>query len=257
MTTESLTSVQWYEGNVPFMTLNVLRQHHKDLESKLNSGLQFSEAERLEIAKCLLILEKRMDELLPKIPAAIDVHDRLSGDRVKKNWPDELSRTSMVVHLHLCELIDAWRVSSQRVSTTEITVDEVAETRGRSVFVFGSKSDAGDFIDHFLLEDFILVEPTATGFVGPDDTVFFYIELTNKFYRNDVNDFMEVYNKAIMSLSVIYEERRRALSMDNGKYGFVTASHFNARETIELNKISGARQKLGLGFKLLNDLAKK
>lgn len=255
MTTESLTlNTKWYEGNVPLMPLNVLRQHHKDLENKLNSSLPFSEVERLEITGCLKVLEKRMDELLPKLPAAIDAHDHFSGDRVKNNWPEELGRTSMTIHLHLCELIDVWRVSSQRSSTTEITVDEVAETRGRSVFVFGSKSDAGDFVDHFLLEDFLLVEPKATGFVGPDDTVFFYIELTNKFHRDDVNNFLEVYNQAIMALTVIYEERRRALSVDNGKYGFVTASHFSARETIELNKISAARQKLGLGFKLLNEL---
>lgn len=244
------TLSDWYAQAIPNMSLEVLKRHNVDLEAKLDFVGNIG---REEIESALKLIHARIDELLPKTPADVETHDHFNGDRIAQNWPTELSREAMRVHMHFCELVYAWKLNPARTSHGDATVDEFAESNGISRFIFESRGDAGDFIDHFGLEDFITTWATKTGASHPvTERPFWYIELTNKFAPSDVHEFLGAYNSAIMALSVIYDERRRAVSIDDGKFGFVTADHFTARENIELNKITAARQKLGLGFRALN-----
>lgn len=254
----------WFEANVNSMSLTVLRRKYDDFEGQLiayeRGNLPLTKFDRMEICAAQRVIEERMDELLPKIPQSIDAHDKVTGCRSQNNWPQEFHRSTLIVHLHLCELLFAWRLRPEGKHADKVSVDEYAETLGRSRFIFGSKSDAGDFIDHYGLEDFVLTEPKATGQTestpdGKSVTVFYFVEFTNKFHRDDVNDFIRAYNLHLLNLSVVYEERRRAVSIENGKFGYVHADHFSEREVHELNAIRAAREKLGVGFRLLNQLA--
>lgn len=240
------------------MPLDVLRRHALEFENQLaawESGkLPLTANDRLEIAESLRVLNNRIDELMPIVPASLGVGDLFRVEQVAERWPIELPTHTRQIHMHFRELAFAWQISPFRntESSQTVSVDEFAETSGISRIIFETPQDAGNFVDHFDLEDFLLRKATPTGSNHPTTgRPFFYIELTNRFAREDVAAFIEVYSAAIMALSVIHAERRRAISMDNGRYGFVTSDHFTARETMELCKIAGARTKLGAGYKRL------
>jgi hypothetical protein len=240
------------------MPLDVLKRRALEFENQLaaweNGKLPLTANDRLEIAESLKALNKRIDELMPIVPASLGIGDNFSVEPVAERWPIELPTHTRQIHMHFRELVYAWQINPFRNtdSSQTVTVDEFAETSGISRFVFEDAQDAGNFIDHFALEDFVKVDATPTGSNHPTTgRPFFYIELTNKFAREDVAEFIEVYSSAIMALSVIHDERRRAISMDNGRYGFVTSDHFTARETLALCEIAGARIKLGAGYKSL------
>jgi hypothetical protein len=247
----------WYAENIPSMNLAVLKNHAMDLENQLASfergNLPLTQNDVIEINKCLTLLHTRIDELLPKAPALIETHDNVWGNRITSSWPSDLPESSMRMHMHFCELIYTWQMSPHRRETSTPTVDECAEAHGASRFIFSDKADAGNFIDAYDLEDFILVEVTRTGLSDSNtNKPFYFIELTNKFAHNAVHEFLAIYQSAINALTVIYDERRRAVSYDNGKYGYVTSAHFTTRETVELNRIRAAREVLGAGFRNIN-----
>lgn len=257
-------TAKWFAEQAPVMPLDVLQRHAVDFKNQLEAAdrgnLPLTQNDRMEIGQALNVLNGRIDELLPIAPAGLEISDSFSLERVSDRWPIELPATTRQVHMHWRELIFAWRISPFREShgSEQITVDEFAETSGISRFVFESKQDAGDFLDHFDLGDFVTARPTETGSVhSATGRPYFYIELTNKFPAENVKAFLEVYASAIMALTVIYDERRRAVSMDNGKFGYVTAHHFTARERIELDRIIFARQNLGTNFRQLTESARQ
>lgn len=250
MTTEQRNDLlAWYESHVPAMPLSVAKKHMLDLESTLTIEHPEDEKYRTEIEAALKLVTNRVDDLLPKVPAPISQHDESIGNRVKMAWPDHLQRSTMYIHMHLCELLYAWNLNPYRIADERAIVDEHSETMGLTRFIFPTQGDANAFTNHYGIVDFLVngqVERDTEGYPC------WVATFTNRFERDQVNAFLEIYNAAIMKLVVIHDERRRAVSMDNGKYGFITVDHFNQREAIELTRISAARELLGRGYKNLN-----
>lgn len=246
-----LGSANWYRDNVDEMPVDVLQRHRSDLDGKMalheKGYFDLLEADRMEIVEALKVIEERLDEVLPKVPAAIDEHDRNVGNRVHNNWPEYLQRSTLQVHLHLCELIDSWRMHPERRSDGFAGANEVAETEGISAFDFDVVTDRSDFIDHYELDDFVV---TQTQYETHNGEQSYYLVLSNKFTPTEVNGFLDVYKRAINSLAIIADQRRRAMNVDGGKVGFITAEHFSSREAIELKRIEQARSVLGAGPKV-------
>lgn len=247
-----------YRDNLGSMSLEVLKRHAIDLEMAMQAfernSLPLTEHDRMEIAESLKLLNERIDELLPTEAANVEAHDYSIGARITQSWPIHLNRSTMRMHMHFCELLYSWNLSPFKRERGVATVDELAETEGLTRFYFHSKADAGNFIDHFGLEDFVTVEPSQTGTLNElTGRPFWFLHLTNKFDTREVHEFLGVYMSAINALKVIYDERRRAVTNDNGQIGFVTAEHFTSREVMELSRIRAAREKLGVGFKELNN----
>ena len=180
------------------------------------------------------------------IPASINDHDALNGHSSRTNWPDNLHPVTLKVHFHLCELLHAWNAYPfKRVESFGIAaVDEWSERMGQTRFSFTSEESLTDFLDLYGLDDFELKRS------GPNNgTDFWWLTLTNKFAREDVNEFLKVYAACMNNLAVINDERLRAIRTDGGKVGFICVDHFSAREAAELIRIKQARMILGEGFK--------
>lgn len=226
------TITSWYQDNIPLMTLDVLKRHHLELETYDDSDAK----------NALTLVAARIDELLPKLPGHAEVH----ANNVHTRWPLHLPYQTYRIHIHLRELLYAWNLSPCNTGGRDSSVDEFAETEGITRFVFSGRSDPGNFMDFHGLNDFLVGE--IEGLSSPAGS-FFYLTLTNKFHEDDVNKFLGVYGRSINTLAIIYEERRRAVQMDGGKIGFITADHFTTREQIALNNLRAAREALGAGFK--------
>jgi hypothetical protein len=178
-------------------------------------------------------------------PAQIDDHDRLSGYRARTNWPAWLHVNTLNIHMHYCELVQAWNLNPFRrqESFSVVTVDESAEAEGISRFVFCSVESLNDFIDGNELEHLIekLHEPGPSG-------AYYWATLRNNFGRDEMQAFMDDYRRSMVELATIQNERMGAIRHDGGKVGYITADHFTSREMYELNRIKAARQKLGAGI---------
>lgn len=184
-----------------------------------------------------------MTEILT--PAQITDHDMSTGFKSHGNWPVDCDSHRLKLHLHFRELVEAWKVNPYRREHTTCTVDELAESKGMSRFVFCSKESRDDFIIYYDLHDFVLrtIDPGPKG-------AFYWLELENKFTPNEVNKFLEVYNSAMNNLAAIEAERRNAIHVDGEKVGLVTTDHFTQRECYELDRIRRARSHMGMGAKL-------
>jgi hypothetical protein len=179
------------------------------------------------------------------VPADIRDHDLLSGNPTSKSWPKSTnSHASQLIHFHFCELIHAWNLNPfRRIEARGVAaVDELAEERGESLFSFTSKEGRDDFIGYYGLEDFVLPREDK------GNTPFRWLRLANQFALTDINAFMTTYRNAMMTLSIIHDERLRAIKNDGNKVGFLMTDHFCARELHELMRIRQAREKLGAGF---------
>lgn len=234
--------VQWLTDQLPLMELPVVRRIENDYRSHLHV---FRDGPiRAEIERALSVIEKYLDETLPKAPASFRDHDHSQGDRAKRNWPEHLHATTLDIHLHLCELLDTWRIAPMRDHRSEVHIDTVAELEGRTQFNFGSEHDREDFITAYFLQDFVIKQGA---FLGDN----YWLILANKFAPHDAQNFLAVYNGCMNRLAAAYEERRRAVAVDGGKVGFMSVDHFAYREQVELNAITNARCLLGIGHKVV------
>lgn len=241
----------WYRDNVGEMSISVLNRHQSDLDGKLalyeRNLLPLTETDRMEITESIRVIAERLDEILPKVPAAIDEHDRNVGNRVHDNWPEYLQKSTLQVHLHFCELIDSWRIHHKRRFTGHVGVNEAAEVKGESAFDFDSNEDLRDFLDNYQLDDFVV---TRTSYQSVNNKTSYYLVLSNKFTAEEVNKFLDVYKSSVARLSTIYGERRRAVNVDGGRIGFIVVDHFATREVMEMERINAARTILGAGAKV-------
>jgi hypothetical protein len=241
----------WYRDNVTQMPVKVLTRHQLDLEAKLalHEKGQFCllEGSRMEIVEAIKVITERLDEILPKVPATIDEHDRNVGNRVHDNWPIHAQSTSLEMHLHFCELIDSWKLNPARRFVSNVSVILESEHAGISAFGFNDSRDLGDFVVNYQLGDFV-VSVTASGTQNPNTLV-----LSNRFTKEQVHPFLDVYKSVISRLASIHDERRRATNIDGGRVGFLSVDHFHTRETIELQRLMRARMELGLGSRVKGD----
>lgn len=189
------------------------------------------------------------------IPAQITDHDEMAGFPASKAWPSDSSEHSLRLHLHFCELIHAWNLSPYRREAQRsqvASVNQEAETRGESQFSFVSLADRTAFVKHFGLDDFVSDtfdpksgEPGVEPFT--EISHFYLLTLNNKLGRLEINAFFRTYQNAMNNLSIIETERRRAISNDGNRVGFITSEHFAGREMFELSRIRTARVQLGAG----------
>jgi hypothetical protein len=242
----------WYRVNVHSMSISVLHRHRVDLENKLAGNLPLTQSDVATVNSCLSIVNDRIDAITPSVAAQISDHDVVvSKGRLKERWPAERSEASLLVHYHFSELVLSWNLFPfKRVSAEghEATVDEYAEMQGITRIAFWFKESREDFLDHFELEDFVTSRQDPKEF----GDAFWYVTLSNQFTTEQVNAFLDQYKASMNMLSVIHEERNRAIRTDNGKVGFACVDHFSARERHELNRIQRARQILGEGYRGLN-----
>lgn len=236
----------YYTNLLPEMTAAVVRRHYADLENQMiqyeNGKLPLTEADRLEIGQAMAVLGERLDDIVPQMAADIRDHDHMMGSRTALIWPQHLEVSTMLIHFHFVELLHAWNLNPFKRDMGVAAVDEFAEEQGVSRFSFTSKESLDDFVDYYELSDFVVSK-----FFAERSDAFSFLTLSNKFTRDQANEFLDVYKSAMNTLAVINEERTRAIRHDGGKVGFVSADHFNAREKNELNRITFARQKLGAG----------
>jgi hypothetical protein len=228
--------------NVHTMTPKVLRRHYGEYERMLELAdqgvIELTSSDRVEIDAAMALIAQRLDEIVPKMAADITDHDRLSGFKSSAAWPAELPEHTKLIHFHFVELIHAWNLNPfKRDMPAVASVDESAEAEGRSRFAFVTKGNRDGFLEFYGLDDFVLFEQS--------DENFFYVELTNKFNREEANQFLTTYRSAMNTLAVIHEERERAIRNDGGKVGFICVDHFAAREVHELMRIRQAREMLG------------
>jgi hypothetical protein len=177
---------------------------------------------------------------IPLQPAQVDEHDNFRAIPTRSEWPANLAPSTLKLHLHFCELVDAWNLNPFRRDTGVASVDQYAETLGKSRFSFTSKIALDDWLEYYMLDDFVVVRNEATR-----SQAFHFITLTNKFLPSEIEQFLTTYRDAMQSLTVLEEERRRAIIMDGNKVGHLHVDHFNARETYELMRIKRARIQLG------------
>lgn len=173
----------------------------------------------------------------PTIPAKINDHDQLAGHKSAQVWPTDANPHSLAIHYHFCELLAAWNLNPfKRVEAIGVAgVDEIAETKGVTLFNFVSSCAREDFINCYGLEEFV---------VRKRDAAFYWVTLTNSFGKPEVTEFLDVYKSAMQSLAVIEDERNRAIRNDGNKIGFICADHYVSRELNELMKIKYARDLL-------------
>lgn len=179
-------------------------------------------------------------ELLNLIPAQISDHDSISAHPLNGVWPANLSPSTLKLHQHFVELIATWNVNPYRRDNGEAAVDQFAETLGKSRFSFTSKESLNDFLQFYMLDDFVVNTIHASR-----SDAFHYLELTNKFLPSEIEQFFTVYRDAMHALAVIEEERNRAIRIDSNKVGYLTADHFTMRAGHELHRIQQARIMLG------------
>lgn len=237
---------QYYADHVHQMTASVVQRHYVNHQAQIdqcaNGALPLTNADKSELAESLVVLGRRLDELVPKMAAGIDDHDKLNGNKARSNWPVHKQEQTLKIHLHFCELLDSWNFNPRKrqESLGNATVDEYAETQGKTRFVFCTIEARNDFIEMYQLEDFVVAthDPNVA-------SAYYFLELANQFSRDDANNFLDVYRQAVNTLAVLNEESQRAIRNDGGKVGFVTCDHYVTLQTFELSRISLARQTLG------------
>lgn len=248
----------WFREHINEMTASVLRQNYVDYENKLASfelgQLPLTQSDRMEIVEILSVLSGRLDEIIPQMAMDIVEHDVTTGRRSAENWPDDLPKHTLMIHLHLCELIDSWNINPHRRLESQgvATIDQFAETLGITRFAFTSKEGREDFLEFYGLEDFEVEridareprEASDGGGIIPGDP-YWYIRLSNKFAKEDVQTFLDVYRSALNTLAALNEERARAIRHDGGRVGFTCIEHFTIQELHELTRIRQAREQLG------------
>lgn len=236
-----LHGVDWYRANIDKMPVDVLREHHRNIQEKIaayeRGSIFLDESMRLEITEILGIMANRLDDIIPKLPFDVSDHDKLCGQRSATNWPDYLPRHTLLVHSHWCELLHSWNLNPFRTEDREACVDIGAETTGMTCFIFPTKADANDFLDYNSIDDFVedLFESTGT----------FCLILKNKFDEEKAKTFFSTYSSAMNALAIVEEERRRAIRNDGGKVTYVSVQHFSDREIFHLLRIKQARLILG------------
>lgn len=183
--------------------------------------------------------------LRPTVSASIDDHDTLSGCKTSGNWPREANPLSLRMHFHFVELLEAWNLNpfKRNNDMATATVDEYAETKGVSRFVFVTKESLEDFLDFYGLDDFVIHKGETID--TPDGSTYWCVHLANSFGKPEAESFLTTYRSAMNTLSAIHDERERAIQTDGGKIGFICVDHFAARETHELMRIRKAREILG------------
>lgn len=182
---------------------------------------------------------------VPTVAAAVDDHDRIAGQKASNNWPSDANKSSRLIHFHFVELLHAWNLNPFRRELSTATVDEYAETKGVTRFVFCSKQSLEDFLDFYGLDDFVVHKGETID--TPEGSTWWCVHFTNKFGEPEANSFLTTYRDAMNTLAVIHDERERAIVNDGGKVGFICADHFAARETYELMRIRKARESLAAG----------
>ncbi|GHF92409.1 hypothetical protein [Streptomyces griseosporeus] len=234
---------KWFEAHIHEMSMQVLKRHLIEYENMLNSyregNLPLTVSDRMEIDAIVTLLQDRLDEIMPKMPADIADHDSTRGWRTALDWPAHLPQHTLKIHYHFCELLTAWNLNPNRRDTSTVTIDESAEALGITRFVFCSNKGRDDFLDFFSLDDFVVRLW--------DDGTYAWLELTNKFNKAEAEQFLTTLRECVNMLSVIQEERNRAIRNDNGKIGYVLVEHFTSREFDVLLRIKQARSMLGMG----------
>lgn len=231
---------QWFEDNLPLMPLTVIRRHQFEFTQALENFTLRTD-ERMEMKRALNAINKYLDSVLPKVPASLNDHDRLMANRAHRNWPERMPKSTLLVHLHLCELVDSWRINPmRRDKSSKIYINSIAESDGRTKFEFDRADDRDAFVKHYQIEDFVVQRGNFT------EGGCFLI-LSNKFTQDQANEFMTIYNGCINRLSAIADARTRAIAMDNGRVGFLTIDHFITQESMEMAQIREARKRLGAG----------
>lgn len=251
MTDTQTDKVHWYRTHIHEMTVATLNRHRVEIENRLRmvsvGGLAVSPADQTTLTNCLELINTKLDELLPNVGANVSDRDVLNKGQIKERWPDELASHTLLVHYHFHELIFAWNINPYRRNPGSASVDEYAEQFGLTRLAFCGKADADAFIDHYMLDDFIVKIDDIAG------SEFYFVTFSNKFATSDVNEFLEVYNSAMNAIAALHQERNRAIRNDGGRVGFACIDHYAQREGQELNRIFYARQKLGAGYKALNE----
>lgn len=183
-------------------------------------------------------------------PAQVDERDGFALSPVANSWPPNLAVSTSKLHHHFCELVYAWNMNPFKRRNPDAepspesigvaAVDVTAEAEGRSRFSFLSKQDLDDFLDHYTLDDFVLHVIEASR-----SDAFCFVELNNKFLHSNIEQFFTIYRDAMMNLTVVEEQRRRALVMDGNKVGHVFVDYYTEVAVHEMNRIKAARQTLG------------
>lgn len=181
-----------------------------------------------------------MPELLNLVPAQISDHDSISAHPLNGVWPTNLSPSTLKLHQHFVELIATWNANPFRRDMGTAAVDQFAETLGKSRFSFTTKESLDDFLQFYMLDDFVLTKVHASR-----SDAFHYLELTNKFLPSEIEQFFTIYRDAMNALAQIEVERNRAIRIDGNRVGYITADHFTQRAAHELHRIMQARQNLG------------
>jgi hypothetical protein len=247
----------WWASHVTSMSAAILVRHKDDLGRKLEDyeadRCHLTESDRMEITESIKVIEAQLDEILPHAPGDLEEYDRMNGNRILGNWPLDHPKSGRLMHTHFCELIEAWRMNGMRNVNAVMVVDEIAESQGISAFTFDVESDLHDFIRHYDMSDFVnRVAPYKAGISHDQSKVVWYLILSNKFTHNEVREFLLEYNRAILALTALYDERRRAAHINGGRIVFTLVDHFVSREAVELARIRNARKKLSEGHSRTN-----
>lgn len=208
-----------------------------------NSTTGSTQTVRLEIVEAGASVND-VPELLSLQPAQVFDHDNLASHATStvNTWPQNLDGSTLQIHYHFCEMLFAWNVNPFKRDMGVAAVDSVAESSGVTRFSFTTKESLDDFLDFYALDDFVVRRIDA-----PRSDSFHFVELTNKFLPSDVRQFFAVYRGCMQNLTVINDERRRALINDGNRVGHAFVDHFCAREAHELRTIKLARMTLGAG----------
>lgn len=165
--------------------------------------------------------------------------------RVDAAWPQNFKGHTKQMHLHFCELLDTWLIHPDRISSTNrpIVIDSEAEYDGQTVFHFPNWWEMNEFVSFFNLRPFMYewakVQPIGNSADQP-----FALELRNCFDSADAHEFLSRYHNAVDRLISIHQERVRAIQLDAGHVGYLSADHFNTRERVQLHHIDHARETL-------------
>lgn len=154
--------------------------------------------------------------------------------RVDFVWPKDYKEHTKQMHLHWCELLDTYKFHPDRADmNSSPSINQNAEMDGLTIFEFANHYEALEFISFFKLHDFVESSGAAEGVN--------YIQLRNCFNSAAAHEFLQKYTTAIRNLTVIHQERMRAVAIDNGYVGYLSSDHFNVRERIQIRHIDAAR----------------
>lgn len=239
--TEMNSIVDWYRAHSKQMTPQVLRRHRLEIAYHIENpghigSPMFENVRTPELNDCLTVIDERLNELVMTEKASLPT---LDTDSIRDRWPDYEDKSTLDMHMHWCDLVTEWNLLPFRVNGDTVSINEAAETFGVTKVEFVSEDSLNEFVDHFELHEFVtLSKPNETTRGG-------FITLCNSFPESDVAEFLRILNEVKSSLSVIYDERRRATIQMGGKVSYVLSSHFATREQVDLDRVTTAREFLG------------